>query len=253
MTEPVTQASQPPEEVPPPLAEIATVEAILAIGQSIAAGTSIAALIALIGRTTSIRDESIEEFLDLVTGDLRTGLLGSTDLLVQSLGSQAEQVTASDNAFRRGSLVLNAIRRFQSAEMTQATRRRVLEGELTREEGLRQARQAALDREGRYAQAHVRAAQARLDAARAVQQAADEHGSVLGWYAILDDRTDPVCRKLHKTNFSVNRPPSVGWPGAVHGSSCRCWAGAPHRSRVSSYTVSVPEDSKAFQATYAGA
>jgi hypothetical protein len=50
---------------------------------------------------------------------------------------------------------------------------------------------------------------------------------LVGWHAKLDGRTSPECRAADGANFPANRPPSIGWPGAVH-PSCRCRPGAPH-------------------------
>lgn len=71
--------------------------------------------------------------------------------------------------------------------------------------------------------AHVDAAAHRDTAARAVDSAADQYGDLLGWEAVLDNRTTPECRAADGKNFRVSDPPAIGAPGTVH-ASCRCQA-----------------------------
>lgn len=84
-----------------------------------------------------------------------------------------------------------------------------------------------LSREQTYLRLHLAAERGRADAARKVDLAMASYGSILGWYAVHDDRTDPICKYADGHNFSAYPPPSVGLPGAVHG-FCRCIAGPPH-------------------------
>ena len=100
---------------------------------------------------------------------------------------------------------------------------------------------AAIGRERRYWQQHLEASTRRELAGAAVDTAADQHGelrvtghgkvgTVLGWHAILDSRTDPACRAAHGKNFILERPPRIGLPGTVH-PACRCVAVPPYRTR----------------------
>lgn len=61
----------------------------------------------------------------------------------------------------------------------------------------------------------------------AVDMAALQHGLLLGWYAHHDDRTTPECADADGKNFRADAMPLIGYPGTVHGSSCRCTPGAP--------------------------
>jgi SPP1 gp7 family putative phage head morphogenesis protein len=49
-----------------------------------------------------------------------------------------------------------------------------------------------------------------------------------GWKATLDSKTSPECAAADGSNFRVDDPPSIGYPGAVH-PHCRCRAVRPYR------------------------
>ena len=75
--------------------------------------------------------------------------------------------------------------------------------------------------------AHLRAEEGRVEGARAIDRAAEKWGPVLGWFATRDTRTTPECFASHGGNFSALAPPSIGWPGTLHGGNCRCKPVAP--------------------------
>lgn len=85
----------------------------------------------------------------------------------------------------------------------------------------------SFDRERAFLAQHMAARQARQDAARAVDVAGRRFGPVLGWHAVMDARTTAACRAAHGHNFRVAVPPAVGYPGSLHGGTCRCRPGAP--------------------------
>jgi hypothetical protein len=92
----------------------------------------------------------------------------------------------------------------------------------------RAALTAAIQRETRYAGQHVHAQANREASARAVDVASARVGKaqpdgtrLLGWKAVMDDRTSAECRAANGRNFSATRPPAIGLPGAVH-PHCRC-------------------------------
>lgn len=89
----------------------------------------------------------------------------------------------------------------------------------------------ALAVEGTYLRQHREARSHRMTSAQAVDGAAGAYGDVLGWYAIRDDRTTVDCADAHGQNFRAANPPSIGYPGTVHG-RCRCSPGAPHAGAV---------------------
>lgn len=95
---------------------------------------------------------------------------------------------------------------------------------------------AALRVERRYLAAHLDANANRTLAARAVAATAKVQGTrfsypvgVIGWYATLDERTSPECRRANGRNFDPSRIPPIGFPGTVH-PHCRCRPGPPHRN-----------------------
>lgn len=81
--------------------------------------------------------------------------------------------------------------------------------------------------EERLFEAHRAAERRRAEAAARIDRATVAHGPVLGWHAILDEKTTPLCRAAHGRNFRVDRPPQIGWPGTAHAGNCRCKPGAP--------------------------
>jgi hypothetical protein len=85
----------------------------------------------------------------------------------------------------------------------------------------------ALEKERRYFDQHLGAERGRREAAARVDRVAKRSGlTTLGWHAQMDDRTTAECRAANGHNFDVTRPPSIGYPGAVH-PSCRCRPGPP--------------------------
>lgn len=45
--------------------------------------------------------------------------------------------------------------------------------------------------------------------------------ALVGWQARMDSRTSPECAAANGLNFYADRPPAIGYPGAVH-PHCRC-------------------------------
>lgn len=58
------------------------------------------------------------------------------------------------------------------------------------------------------------------------EEQADSHVPLLGWRAVVDDRTTPECKWANGRNFRADRIPVIGLPGGVH-PRCRCVAGPP--------------------------
>ncbi len=59
-----------------------------------------------------------------------------------------------------------------------------------------------------------------------VEEQPDERVPLLGWRAVVDDKTTPECRWANGKNFRADRIPMIGLPGAVH-PRCRCTSGPP--------------------------
>lgn len=106
---------------------------------------------------------------------------------------------------------------------------------------------ATIETEKRYLAQHLDAVSNRVRAAEQVGQAMrvqskrvarinETNGvpgrpssSLLGWYAVMDERTSAECRRAHGRNFDPRQIPMIGFPGAVH-PHCRCRPGPPHRT-----------------------
>lgn len=91
----------------------------------------------------------------------------------------------------------------------------------------------AVGPERRYWLLHEKARRARQVAADEVAKASAAVGRqadgvpLLGWYAHPDDRVTPECRKAGGANFRADVQPMIGWPGTLHGGTCRCVPGPP--------------------------
>lgn len=137
-------------------------------------------------------------------------------------------------AHYRAAYLLNAAGRIQAAvdaavaaaERSAATAGAEL-GEAARRRAAENTIREATRRERPYWQAHERARRRRMDAALEVADAADLYGPSLGWHTHMDDRTTPECRAAGGHNFRVDVPPVIGWPGTLHGGTCRCEPGPP--------------------------
>lgn len=91
----------------------------------------------------------------------------------------------------------------------------------------------AVTAERRYWALHERARRSRQDAANEVAQASAKYGytgnvPLLGWYTHKDDRVTPECAAAEGANFRADVMPMIGWPGTLHGGTCRCRPGPPH-------------------------
>ncbi len=95
--------------------------------------------------------------------------------------------------------------------------------------------QHAEDIEEGYFARHVAAEERRIRAAALVdvtrrllgdrtEEQPHKEVPLLGWRAVLDDRTTPECRWANGQNFRADRMPIIGIPGSVH-PRCRCTAG----------------------------
>lgn len=89
---------------------------------------------------------------------------------------------------------------------------------------------AALNAERQFFRQHVAACYRRIQAGAYVDSARNQHGPILGWESVRDERTSPECRAAHGKNFFALRRPLIGWPGSVH-PSCRCRPTKPFRTR----------------------
>jgi hypothetical protein len=84
-----------------------------------------------------------------------------------------------------------------------------------------------LEAERRYLAQHLSAERGRDEAAARVDQASSLYGPIVGWVSRKDDRVTPECAAAAGWNFRAAKPPVIGYPGTLHGSTCRCVAGPP--------------------------
>lgn len=91
---------------------------------------------------------------------------------------------------------------------------------------------------------HKQATSRRLLKAKAVDFAGQSfghttpQGTLLGWNAVIDGRTDSTCIAADGTNFYAEKPPMIGYPGSVH-MHCRCTPGPPHPGAKMTYATSA--------------
>lgn len=98
----------------------------------------------------------------------------------------------------------------------------------------------AISRELQYWRQHVQAGTRREQAAALADSTATTGGvpvqaggkpvTVLGWRAVIDNRTDAACRAANGKNWILQRPPRIGIPGTVH-PACRCMPVPPYPTR----------------------
>lgn len=118
-------------------------------------------------------------------------------------------MVATQNQLRQAAYVVNAARRVQAQV----------------DAGV--PRELAVEKERRIYWQHRAASDRRLVVAVRIDTAANTFGNELGWYAVVDGRTDSKCKQANGGNFSALRMPQIGWPGTVH-PRCRCTPGPPH-------------------------
>jgi hypothetical protein len=131
------------------------------------------------------------------------------------------------NLLRRAQFLLGAAKRLTRALGTNPSKDAVM---------------GALRRERQYWRQHLHASDRRTQAAALVDSIADTSSGqvtdretgrarrVLGWRAVLDERTTPDCRAAHGRNFYTDQEPRIGWPGTVH-AQCRCGPVPPWPTR----------------------
>jgi len=126
--------------------------------------------------------------------------LVATPVNMRLAGGPASIYTAASEPSRRAAYILAASRRVEAG--------------------------GTIDAERTFMRQHLQAARARAGAALDVDAAVTANGTLLGWRSRRDAHVDPICARLDGTNFDVTRPPG-GYPGQLHGGTCRCSAVAP--------------------------
>jgi uncharacterized protein with gpF-like domain len=136
----------------------------------------------------------------------------------------AQRHTVRVNLLRRAQFLVAAARRIQQAIVTARSQ----------DQPVTSAIAGAVTTERRYLGQHVAASARRMQGAVAVDGLASVHGGILSWNTVKDSRTTAECLAAAGKNFKANRPPvlsdgTVAYPGAAHGSTCRCYPGPPRR------------------------
>lgn len=86
---------------------------------------------------------------------------------------------------------------------------------------------AILKKEKEYFKMHRDASARRIQSAKMSDRYSNLYNTpVLGWYAVLDDRTSPDCEYLDGKNYEALNPPGNLHPGSRH-PHCRCLPGPP--------------------------
>lgn len=200
--QPTQTASQRDRQV------IAGIAAVLAAGAAASvAGATIARLLAPL----KIRPEASRGALAVAT---RVTGKGSRS----TAAGPAEKVTATGQNAYRAAYILAAARRIDAAVSA-------ANGDPAAQ---RAALAAALQTEARYAAQQLQAQDNRVASARAVDAVARKvPGPLLGWKAVMDSKTSAECAAANGRSFPADRPPLIGWPGAVH-PHCRCVPTKPY-------------------------
>lgn len=204
-----------PAAAPPPVESSNADEVIAALGALLIAGTTVAAVIKLLGTLQGITKAVLAP---LFTARKLGKLLGKkpTDPGQKATTSaRIRYVAAQQQAYARAAYIVRATQRLAPAYAT----------------GDKAVIRAAQQREDTFAVAHAKAASERQTAVNHLIKAVgktkpDGDGRILmGWYA--EPFPCPTCLLADGCDFDVLDPPSIGWPGWAH-PHCHCTAGPPH-------------------------
>ncbi len=215
MTIPQAPPQQYPPGQPPPPQQQGDAAQDAALALAIAELLLIAASAAVMIAALKLRFTLTAELWQGLEGS--AGIAMATPPPVTGVVGAASAQTSRQNLTRRAQFVLSAGKRL-AGDIREA-----------RAQGKPMGR-ALLDglaRERRYYSQHTAAMWNRATAAGKTDMEAAVHGDLLGWNAILDNRTSAECRAADGKNYLASSMPDIGYPGAVH-PSCRCFPSAPH-------------------------
>lgn len=215
MTQPQQPVTVPPEGSPES-------ELLAALIAALIAGAAITVIASILSRFNGIGSIALRITQDMNWVSLARQTADEFALLPRD-NAPATRVLhqmATQNAMQRAAYLINAARRLAPSYTK-------------RDEN---ARARARFIENRYRAAHEEAERKRSSSARQVAETASEFGInargelLLGWEAVIDDRTSADCRWANGRNFDALDPPPIGYPGTVH-LWCRCIAVAPYPTR----------------------
>lgn len=205
---------------------VAAIAGILIIGASAALTT------AGIAKVTGIGENAVKAALDACGGH-------PVSMPRPTAANTAYAAAKTANRMFRAAFVLNAARRIAK--------------------GLKagQPLKDLIDHEQMLWHLHQSATSRRLLMAKGVDAAAQQWGTpspagtLLGWYALIDGRTDGSCIAANGTNFYAEVPPMIGYPGSVH-PHCRCRPGPAHVGAKMTYSASAVRRGPDSTSFYAG-
>lgn len=215
MTQPQQPVTVPPEGAPES-------ELLAALIAALIAGAALTVIASILSRFGGIGSTALRITQDMGWASLTQqtadefALLPRDDLPYTRILHQM----STQNAMQRAAYLVNAARRLAPAYGK-------------RDEN---ARARARFIEDRYRAAHEEAERKRSSSARQVAETASEFGVdargevLLGWEAVIDQRTSADCRWANGRNFDALNPPPIGLPGTVH-LWCRCIAVPPYNTR----------------------
>lgn len=234
MTSPVANPSPPPDAQATEDQVTAAILLVLLSGMPIPdTEAHIVPLLARLGISPKAASDAVALIVPQIEPDSRTPLISrpaqlvrvpaaptpdggftppSLDLIPAQPRTPAQSYVRTTEVPRHSRYLVAAAKRFQQAQ--------------SQEEG-----QAIMQRERRYLSQHLAAVQRSREAAKRVDNAVQRYGTTqLGWWAHMDSKTTPECAAANGTNFDAAKPPLIGYPGTLHGGTCRCHAGPAHNT-----------------------
>lgn len=212
-------ASPPPQSSPQSSPQQSDSDLIVAIAGLLIVGAGLAVTAGGIAKLAGLPTKAVTGALEACGGH-------PLPMSRPSSAQTAYAATKAANRMFRAAFVLNAARRI-STGLKAGGDLKTLVGKEKHAWGLHRAATAR-----------------RLLVAKNVDAAAQSYGqrtaqgTLLGWYATVDGRTDATCIAADQTNFYSERIPMIGLPGSVH-MHCRCRPGPPHIGAKMTYQANA--------------
>lgn len=212
MTTPQSPSQQPPVQPPPPPSGLDDPALAVAVASVLAGvggpAVTIAATIAALKVRFALTAAAVQAL-----GAVLNVVLAHPPPVTGVIGAASAQ-TSRTNLARRAQYVIAAAKRVMGAVRDARAKGTPVTA----------AVRAQLERERRFYGMHQAAMWNRARAAGQTDMAAAEHGDLLGWNTVIDDRTSAECRAADGKNYRASRMPDIGFPGSAH-PACRCFPG----------------------------
>lgn len=221
-----SQTGQAAAQYPPPQPSDTADDFILsALVAAIIAGWALSKVAGILRQAQDVEPDTVR-WLMVQTQFVQLLSLSELPPTASPLANQRRQ-----NAFRRATYILNATRRMTTAFRQAASVKQDEHGRWPDGRTPGSIIGAAWKKELNNMRAHIAATHKRNEAAIQVNRTWQSLGKprLLGWRAMMDDRTTAECRAANGRNFDPTRVPPIGYPGAVH-PNCRCRAVRPFRT-----------------------